>query len=87
MPVPSASAATPLPRPVTPTPTRGGSEPATTWYTSTTAVAAARRMAAAGTVGDPACSMAAVGRPDPSLVPQGGRIGIGHYGHYWCLIW
>ncbi|MER5858662.1 hypothetical protein ACFV2Z_27930 [Streptomyces sp. NPDC059688] len=44
-------------------------------------------MAAAGTVGDPACSMAAVGRPDPSLVPQGGRIGIGSYGGYWCLIW
>ncbi|MFF0223712.1 hypothetical protein [Streptomyces sp. NPDC004629] len=43
-------------------------------------------MAAARTVGDPACSMAAVGQPDPHLVPQAGRIGIGHYGSYWCLI-
>ncbi|MGV9938660.1 hypothetical protein [Streptomyces sp. NPDC003401] len=50
-------------------------------------MAAARRMAVAGVVGDPACSMAAVGRPDPGLVPRGGRIGIGHHGHYWCLIW
>ncbi|MFD9001474.1 hypothetical protein ACFV0T_10975 [Streptomyces sp. NPDC059582] len=44
-------------------------------------------MAAAGVVGDPVCSMAAVRQPDPSLVPQGGQIGIGHYGDYWCLIW
>ncbi|MER5994039.1 hypothetical protein [Streptomyces viridosporus] len=64
-----------------------GGEPATTtWYTSSVAVAAARRMAAAGTVGDPACSMAAVGRPDPDLVPRSSRIGIGHHGGYWCLI-
>ncbi|MEV8593348.1 hypothetical protein [Streptomyces sp. NPDC052012] len=50
-------------------------------------MAAARRMAANGVVGDPACSLAAVGRPDPGLVPHGGRIGIGDHGGYWCLIW
>ncbi|MFE2581623.1 hypothetical protein [Streptomyces sp. NPDC059378] len=44
-------------------------------------------MAAAGAVGDPACSLAAVGPPDPALIPQGGRIEIGRYGPYWCLIW
>ncbi|MFJ8788539.1 hypothetical protein [Streptomyces sp. NPDC102462] len=43
-------------------------------------------MAAARTVGDPACSMAAVGQPDPRLVPRAARIAIGHYGSYWCLI-
>ncbi|KAF3469177.1 hypothetical protein [Streptomyces sp. Tu 3180] len=59
----------------------------TTWYTSAVAVAAARRMATADRVGDPACSMAAVGRPDPDLVPRNSRIGIGHHGNYWCLIW
>ncbi|CAL9665731.1 hypothetical protein SUDANB176_07211 [Streptomyces sp. enrichment culture] len=59
----------------------------TTWYTSPVAVAAAQRMAAADTVGDPACSMAAVGRPDPRLVPQNSRIGIGRHGSYWCLVW
>ncbi|MEV5935146.1 hypothetical protein ACIQCD_17575 [Streptomyces sp. NPDC093250] len=58
----------------------------TTWYTSPAAVAAAQRMAMAGKVGDPACSMAAVGRPDPALVPQDNRIGIGRHGAYWCLI-
>ncbi|WP_432058851.1 hypothetical protein [Streptomyces sp. bgisy022] len=49
-------------------------------------MAAARRMAAAGVVGDPVCSVASVGPPDPALVPQGGRIGIGSHGGYWCLI-
>ncbi|MFG2517208.1 hypothetical protein [Streptomyces sp. NPDC048584] len=44
-------------------------------------------MADARTVGDPACSMAAAGAADPGLVPGNGRIGIGHYGAYWCLIW
>ncbi|WP_259472052.1 hypothetical protein [Streptomyces shenzhenensis] len=44
-------------------------------------------MAAARTVGDPACSMAAVGRPDPRLVPRGIPIDIGRYDNYWCLIW
>ncbi|GAA3494721.1 hypothetical protein GCM10019016_018210 [Streptomyces prasinosporus] len=44
-------------------------------------------MATADAVGDPVCSMAAVGRPDPGLVPRNGRIGIGHHGGYWCLIW
>ncbi|MER6026175.1 hypothetical protein [Streptomyces sp. NPDC001851] len=44
-------------------------------------------MAAAGAVGDPACSLAAAGRPDPGLVPRGIRIGIGDYDGYWCLIW
>ncbi|MER7716318.1 hypothetical protein ABTX99_05090 [Streptomyces flaveolus] len=58
----------------------------TTWYTSPAAVAAARRMAAAGVVGDPACSLAAVGRPDPALLPRTGRIGIGQSGGYTCLI-
>ncbi|AZM64152.1 MULTISPECIES: hypothetical protein [unclassified Streptomyces] len=58
----------------------------TTWHTSPTAVAAARRMAERGKVGDRACSMAAVGHPDPALVPRGDRIGIGRHGDYWCLI-
>ncbi|MGW6296519.1 hypothetical protein [Streptomyces sp. NPDC055058] len=49
-------------------------------------MAAARRMAAAGVVGDPVCTMASAGRPDPALVPQGGRIGIGSHDGYWCLI-
>ncbi|MEU5506961.1 hypothetical protein [Streptomyces fungicidicus] len=44
-------------------------------------------MATAGTVGDPACSLAAVGQPDPGLVPPDGRIGIGRHGTYWCLVW
>ncbi|MFI2508793.1 hypothetical protein [Streptomyces sp. NPDC018972] len=44
-------------------------------------------MANADAVGDPACSMASVGRPDPGLVPRNSRIGIGHHGAYWCLIW
>ncbi|MEV5903110.1 hypothetical protein ACGFZJ_09555 [Streptomyces sp. NPDC048253] len=51
------------------------------------AQAAAQRMATSGTVGDPACSMSSLGDPDPNLVPQAGRIGIGTYGQYWCLIW
>ncbi|MEU3661405.1 hypothetical protein AB0E77_16860 [Streptomyces sp. NPDC032940] len=58
----------------------------TTWYTSPAAVAAAERMAAEGVVGDPACSMAAVGQPDPLLLPRTGRIGIGRSGGYTCLI-
>ncbi|MEV5231364.1 hypothetical protein ACPCTK_04735 [Streptomyces pseudogriseolus] len=44
-------------------------------------------MSAAGTVGDRACTLAAVGRPDPALVPHESRIGIGHHGRYWCLVW
>ncbi|WP_260845035.1 hypothetical protein [Streptomyces sp. SLBN-31] len=44
-------------------------------------------MALAQIVGDPACSLAAVGSPDPSLVPPVSRIGIGNAGNYWCLIW
>lgn len=44
-------------------------------------------MQAAGVVGDPACSLAAVGQPDPNLVPTGIRIGIGVAGPYTCLIW
>ncbi|MEV5955941.1 hypothetical protein AB0M11_19570 [Streptomyces sp. NPDC051987] len=59
----------------------------TTWVTSSQAVAAAKRMAAAHAVGDPACSLSAVGQPNPGLVPHVRRIGIGHYGDYWCLIW
>ncbi|MFD9435658.1 hypothetical protein [Streptomyces sp. NPDC060002] len=51
------------------------------------AQAAAQRMAASGTVGDPACSLSALGDPDPELVPQVGRVGIGTSQHYWCLIW
>ena len=71
-----------------PTPTTGGDERATTtWHTSPAATAAAHRMANADAVGDPACSMAAVGQPDPGLVPWHSRIGIGHHGAYWCLIW
>ncbi|MYR41624.1 hypothetical protein [Streptomyces sp. SID5910] len=58
----------------------------TTWFTSPAAVAAARRMAAEGVVGDPACSLAAVGPPDPGLLPRTGRIGIGQSGDYTCLI-
>ncbi|WP_234540937.1 hypothetical protein [Streptomyces shenzhenensis] len=59
----------------------------TTWFTSPEAVAAAKRMAAAKAVGDPVCSLAAVGQPNPNLVPHVPRIGIGHYDNYWCLIW
>ncbi|GAA3263622.1 hypothetical protein ACFQZ0_34635 [Streptomyces erythrogriseus] len=44
-------------------------------------------MSAADTVGDPACTLSAVGRPDPALVPRESRIGIGHHGTYWCLVW
>ncbi|MGA5125581.1 hypothetical protein ACPCAG_20085 [Streptomyces pseudogriseolus] len=44
-------------------------------------------MSAAGTVGDRACTLAAVGRPDPALVPHESRIGIGHHDRYWCLVW
>ncbi|NUV51467.1 hypothetical protein G6W51_00730 [Streptomyces coelicolor] len=61
--------------------------PTTSWYTSPAATDAARRMSAAGTVGDPACTLSAVGRPDPALVPRESRIGIGHHGTYWCLVW
>ncbi|MFQ3561264.1 hypothetical protein QZN11_31365 [Streptomyces gramineus] len=50
-------------------------------------MAAAQRMAAANKVGDPVCSLSAVGQPNPGLVPQGLHIAIGHYGDYWCLIW
>ncbi|MFF8035628.1 MULTISPECIES: hypothetical protein [unclassified Streptomyces] len=71
-----------------PTQAGDGIEPVTTeWSTSPAAVAAARRMATADTVGDPACALAAVGRPDPGLVPRCGHIAIGHHGGYWCLIW
>ncbi|MFB7247274.1 hypothetical protein ACH4S8_06250 [Streptomyces sp. NPDC021080] len=44
-------------------------------------------MALAETVGDPACSLASAGPPDPGLVPHVDRIGIGNEGNYWCLIW
>ncbi len=44
-------------------------------------------MALDRTVGDPACSLAATGQPDPRLLPRNGEIGIGHHGTYWCLIW
>ncbi|MGW4569407.1 hypothetical protein ACWEN3_46235 [Streptomyces sp. NPDC004561] len=45
-------------------------------------------MAAARTVGDPVCSLSAVDRPDPALLPQGlTSVGIGQAGAYWCLIW
>ncbi|WP_159401446.1 hypothetical protein [Streptomyces maremycinicus] len=72
----------------TPPPTAEPSTaPTTTWYTSAAARAAAQRMAAAGTVGDPACTLSAHGNPDPALIPHTGRIGIGTYGTYWCLIW
>ncbi|GAA2459843.1 hypothetical protein GCM10010421_61510 [Streptomyces glaucus] len=44
-------------------------------------------MAAAGAVGDPACSLSAVGRPDPALLPGGlARVGVGQAGAYWCLV-
>jgi hypothetical protein len=43
-------------------------------------------MAAEAVVGDPACSMASVGRPDPRLLPQSGRIGIGRSDGYTCLV-
>ncbi|GAB7106780.1 hypothetical protein JCM4814A_50940 [Streptomyces phaeofaciens JCM 4814] len=80
----------PPPRTRTPAPTRPpttGNGQATVWYTSPVAQAAAQRMAASGTVGDPACSMSALGDPDPQLVPHVSRIGIGTYQGYWCLIW
>lgn len=60
----------------------------TAWSTSSRAVAAASRMAAAMTVGDPACSMSAVGQPDPTLIPVGvASVETGESGGYWCLIW
>lgn len=63
-------------------------EPTTTWYTSATAVAAAQRMAASAVVGDPVCTLASVGQPDPSQIPTGvSSVGIGSSGGYWCLIW
>ncbi|WP_345622253.1 hypothetical protein [Streptomyces ziwulingensis] len=43
-------------------------------------------MAATGVVGDAACSMSAVGRPDPGLVPPLDRIGIGQSDGYTCLV-
>ncbi|GHB61429.1 hypothetical protein GCM10010377_60420 [Streptomyces viridiviolaceus] len=43
-------------------------------------------MAAAEVVGDPACSVAAVGQLDPNLLPQAARIGVGQSGRYTCLI-
>ncbi|MFJ8186258.1 hypothetical protein [Streptomyces sp. NPDC096105] len=70
-----------------PKPTGAPATATTTWHTSPAATDAARRMAAAGTVGDPVCAMAAVGRPDPALVPHESRIGIGRHGTYWCLVW
>ncbi|MER7578055.1 hypothetical protein [Streptomyces sp. NPDC126514] len=50
-------------------------------------MAAAQRMYTAGTVGDAVCSLSAVGEPDPGLLPEAGRIGVGSYRGYWCLIW
>jgi hypothetical protein len=44
-------------------------------------------MAAAGIVGDPACTLSAVGDVDTALVPAGLRIGTGTAGGYTCLIW
>ncbi|MEY7981615.1 hypothetical protein AB8O53_35580, partial [Streptomyces pilosus] len=85
---PTSAPASPGGRHPTPAPTADGREPgATTWYTSQAATAAARRLAAGATVGDPACSMAAAGRPDPRRRPRNGRIGIGPHDAYWCLIW
>lgn len=82
---------TPTPKPtptVTPKPTPPTPQPsATTWYTDATAVAAAQRMAASGTVGDPVCSMASVGEPDYKLLPTGlTSVGVGNSGNYWCFI-
>lgn len=44
-------------------------------------------MAAAGVVGNPACTLAAYGNPDPNLIPSGIPIAIGTAGGYTCLIW
>jgi hypothetical protein len=44
-------------------------------------------MATSATVGDPACSLSAVGQPDPNLIPPGITIAIGVAGPYTCLIW
>ncbi|MEV7394178.1 hypothetical protein [Streptomyces sp. NPDC091215] len=45
-------------------------------------------MAAAGVVGDSACSLSAFGQPDPALIPRGlTSVGTGRAGNYWCLIW
>ncbi|MET9150812.1 hypothetical protein ABZX82_05990 [Streptomyces griseoflavus] len=85
---PTSAPASPRDRHTTAAPTADGREPgATQWYTSQDATAAARRMARNRTVGDPACSLSATGQPDPHLLPRNGRIGIGHHGTYWCLIW
>jgi hypothetical protein len=44
-------------------------------------------MAAANTVGDPACSLSASGTPDYSLVPAGVAVAVGVAGNYTCMIW
>jgi hypothetical protein len=56
------------------------------WTTTRAAVAAAQRMQAAGTVGDPVCSLASVGQPDPAMIPAGlSAVAVGESGGYWCL--
>jgi hypothetical protein len=45
-------------------------------------------MAAANRVGDPACTLAASGDPDPAMIPPGlDTVSIGRAGGYTCLIW
>jgi hypothetical protein len=72
-----------------PTPSTSSSPPTSsvTWFTSPTAVSAAQRMAAANAVGDPVCSLSAVGQPDPAQIPADVKsVGVGESGNYWCLI-
>lgn len=87
---PSPKPPPPKPKP-TPTPTPSTSSslptPSVTWFTSSTAVSAAQRMAAANAVGDPVCSLSAVGQPDPAQIPADVKsVGVGESGNYWCLI-
>ena len=87
VPQPSVKPTTPSPRPTAPS-SSPVPQPSTVWYTDATAVSAAQRMAATGTVGDLICSLAAYGEPDPSQVPSNvSRVGVGEYNNYWCLIW
>jgi hypothetical protein len=44
-------------------------------------------MAAAGAVGDPACTVSSFGATDPALIPVGvSSIGVGQTGDYHCLV-
>lgn len=97
-PTPTPTPVKTTPPPPSPTPTPTVSKPPTSspppppttsvrWYTDPAAVAAAQRMDQANVVGDPVCSLASQGQPNPSLIPQDVKaVGTGRSGEYWCLI-